>query len=426
MRESNLMNAPTFELKVNDKSVSAGVRSLVQSVEFETIDGMADMAKIIIADPRSIDGSKVRLISDSQLFAPGNEVTLAYGYHGNVIENVGRTVIRKANPNFPQDGQPTIEIIGYDASCWMMDNSPEPLQERKETRAKGGGTRVELKDSRAGRRFKMAKYSEAVEARAKDYGFLTDVDETPDPGQDFNQKAGMTDYDFVKGLANMTGYYFWVDYDFDALGWTLHFKNPETYVEPQDKEYNFKYGHGDYSTLFSFEPQMAITGSTTKLKVLTKDPQTGSTIEVTMTEENDKAPEVIDTSDGNGTERLDSEYTTASDVKLFLNDYSFEIRTDRKFYSEAELASWAQQWFRRNREHFIMGEGTIIGLETLRARQIHKFSGIGIAYSGLYAFNRVRHVFDATNGYHVEFSVRKVVGSLPQLPTVNRIPPGGE
>ena len=228
----HLLNAPTFSLKVNDNPVGAGVRKLVQSVEFESVDGMADMAKIVISDPSSISNSKSRLISDSQIFAPGNEVTLSFGYFGNIVQNVGRAVIRRSSPDFAEDGIPTVEVVGYDASCKMMDNSPEPLKERKKTKTKGGQQKVEYKDSRAGRRFKDVKFSDAVKERAKDYGFALDVDETLDSPHDFNQKAGMTDYDFVKGLANVTGFYFWVDYNFDEEKWTLHFKNAGTTDSP--------------------------------------------------------------------------------------------------------------------------------------------------------------------------------------------------
>lgn len=418
------MGAPTFSLKVNDKSVKDGVRALITLVEYESIDGMADMSKIVIADPLDVAGR--RLITDSTLFAPGNELTLSFGYYGSTVENVGRTIIRKVRPDFSDSGVPSVEIIGHDASCQMMDNAPVPLTERKVTKkaTKKSPERVELKDSKAGRRFKDQKYSDAVKQRAEDYGFLVDVDESPDPGQDFIHKAGMTDYDFVKGLANLTGYFFWVDYDFDKFGWTLHFKNPETYIEPQDKEYDFKWGRGDYSTLFSFEPELAITGSMTKLQVVSKDPRSGNTINVTLTEKNDQSPELIYTGGSEDEEKVDEDYSTSAGVKLYLNDFSFEIRTDRKFYSEAELAAWAQQWYRRNRENFVMSEGRLIGVESLRARQIHKLSGLGVAYTGRYVFNRVRHTFSPDSGYQCDFSARKFVGDMPQLPPVNRTAPG--
>src|SRR5262245_9626691 len=259
-------NAPTFEISVNGIAVSDGVRALVQSLEYESVDGMADLLKITLHDP--IDASGNRLLADSTLFAPGNEITAQFGYYGAVLDSVGRGIVRKVRPVYPRGGVPIIEVIAYTKDALMMDNAPTPIKVKKK-RGKG------LKKTKAGRRFANQKYSDAVIARAEDYEFLIDVDETQDAPHDFIHKAGLTDYDFVKGLSSLTGYYFWVDFDFDRVDWVLHFKKPETYVEPQEKKYDFRWGAGELSTLLEFEPELAIQKSTTKLRGEYTDPITG-------------------------------------------------------------------------------------------------------------------------------------------------------
>lgn len=411
--------APTYVLKVNNTEVSPAVRALIKSVEFESCDGLADVMKIVANDP--LDETGLRVLSESKVFAPGNELTISFGYFGAVIENVGRALIRKQKPNFPQEGVPQLEVTAYSRDVLMMDNEPKPLRERKKPSKRKKAKHVDefgkeipddgFKDSKAGRRFANQTYADAIISRAEDYGFIPDVDPTPDPPHDFIQKAGMKDYDFVKGLSNITGYYFWVAYDFDQVGWVLHFKNPETYVEPQEKEFNFKYAQGDYSTLLTFEPEMALQGSTIELYVEATDPLTGRDMSLQLEEPSEAAPDPIDTN-SSGDQKLDKPYTT--DVKIFLGEFSVEVRANRRFRDDNELQFWTQQWFRRQRENFIMASATTIGVETLKARQIHKISNVGVAYEGKYIFNKVRHIFN-DNGYTCEVNMRKFIEPMPPL-----------
>lgn len=422
--------APDFSLKIENNRLDESVRNLIQSVEYESCDGMADVMKITIND--TYDKSARLPIRDSKLFMPGNNVALFLGY-GPKLRHVGSAIIRKIRPIFPSGSAPTMEVIAYTADSLMMATGPEPLKETK--RLKKGGIRV--KNSKAGRRWKEAKYSEAVRDRCEAYGFEADVDDTPEPPSDFIQKANMTDYEFIRGLSNLTGFIFWVDGD-SNMGWTLHFRDPSKLHQGdlQDKQYTFKYGDDDYSTLLSFEPELAIQDAITKLLVQTKDPISGRILEAKIEEENDDSPDtkvdpgninhdgdVVDKSldqrskldlKGNG---MTGPLTTASDIKLFIDDFAFDVRANRRFRNEAELAAWAAQWFRRNRENFLLSRGNLIGIEDLRARQQHKLVGLGTAWDGLYYFTRVRHQLSATGGYTCDFSSRRIVPSIAPVTT---------
>lgn len=400
-------NAPNFSVRVEGGEVPLGVRQLVQRVEYESVDGMADMLKVIVWDPDFI-GTKGSLgstdgqrLNETRIFQPGNEITVAFGYGPN-LKHVGRAVIRKNRPTFPSNSIPLIEVIAYTKDVLMMDNSPEGSKQKK---GKGGRT------------FKDVRFSEAVEARASDYGFTLDVDQTFDAPHDFIQKAGLTDYDFVNGLANLTGFVFWVDGDQDGK-WTLHFKNPDTLpaADVQEKTYTFRYNQGNQSSLLAFEPELAIQGSITKLKVQVKNSVTGALMESEFTEENDRAPETTVSVSGDTLsvvdEILDAPHTTGSDVKLFLNDFAFELKANRRFTTEAEITHWARQWYRRQRENFVLARGATIGTEFLMSRQTHKLTGIGASLSSDYYFSRVKHVLSNDAGYLIDFNARKVVPAL--------------
>lgn len=414
-------NAPNFSIKVAGGEIPAGIRQLIQSVEYESAEGMADCLRVRILDPdmkmpknsskaASVAGisasgggsGEAQRIIDTKVFQPGNEISVAFGY-GTELKHVGAALIRRTRVNFPSNGFPTIEVIAYTKDVVMMDNAPE-----KSKKEKGKG----------GRRFKEKKYSEAVEERAEDYGFELKVDPTPEKPQDFIQKSGLSDYDFVNGLANETGFIFWVDCKDDGK-WTLHFRDPATMTpaDVQEKKFTFKYNDGNFSSLLNFEPEILIQGSKTKIKVSCKDLKTGKILEVEVEEENDDAPEVKVSPSGSTLkavdQALDGEHSTGSDIKLYLQDFAFKEFANHSFETEADLIVWAKQWFRRQRENFIMARGATIGNELLMALQTHEIKGVGESLSGDYYFSRVRHRLDNNVGYICEFDCRKVVPPMP-------------
>lgn len=376
--------APDYDIQVNGKSIDVGVRQLIQRVEYESTDGIADMAKITAINPDNALGN-------AKTFQPGNELSIFMGYGGE-LKHVGRVFLVKQRPQFPSSGMPMLNVVGYTKDHKMMDHAPEKSK-------KEGG--------KGGRFYKEAAYSDAVTDRANDYQMTPDVDPTQG-AFNFIQKVGLKDYEFVQGLANLTGFVFWVDGDENGK-WTLHFKDPET-LQEQERELTFKYNQGDMSGLLSFQPEMLIKGFDTKIKVQVKDYKSGKLMESEVEETSEQAPDIQDT--GDPSEVLDKSYSTASDMKIYVGDYSFDIISNKKFKTDAEVLAWAKQWFRRQRENFILAKGTTIGVEDLMARQIHNFEGLGEGYDGKYYFTRVRHICSSSEGYLCEFDVRKVVPTV--------------
>lgn len=431
----------TYTLSVNNKEINAGIRRLVQRIEFESSDGMADLLRINLIDP--IDDQGNLPIRDSQTFAVGNTIGLFGGY-GAHIKHIGHAVVRRVRTVYPQNGQPTMQIVGYSRDSEMADNSPPPPTDVEQAEqeaiqeAQGGGRKRRGQGPKPGRRFADSKFSDAVRQRAEQYGFDVDVDDTPDPPHDFIQKVGLSDYNFVQGLANITGFMFWVDADKDGK-WTLHFKDPDK-VGPgdlgQDKEYTFIWNEGDFSTLLVFEPEVAIQGSVTQFKAVSKDAITGQTVEVDL-KEDASTPDPV-SPPGGATFDLDNspqlheisqnvvtgELISGSAIKLYVGDFSFDIQANRRFKDADELSRWARQWWRRNRDNFIQARAALLGVETIRARQTHKLNGVGVALSGQYYFTRVRHVLDG-NGYTLDCNVRKIITAPPPQASVALLSPPG-
>jgi len=395
---------PNYVLRVGDGyEVDSGVRELIQSIEYESAEGMADVLHIKAVNPDFV-------LSESRLFAPGNEVSVWMGYGVNDLRHIGRVRIYKNTPTFPKDGWSMFEATGYTRDHEMMHNSPQ--ESRRSAGRRGSENRSR---QQSGRRFHQMRYSEAVEQRARDYGFNFDIDPTPEEPTNFIQKVGLSDYDFIKGLANLTGYYFWVDGDENGF-WTIHFRNPLTYDGDQDATYTFVYNDGDMSTLFSFEPEFLVTDAIATIRAQVRNTRTGRLIEVEFTENNLDSPDLDITSGVQNIvdEVIETAPATAAAVQIYIGDYSFEDVANRRFTNESELTSWVRQWYRRQRENFILSNGESIGIESIMARQLHNISGVGTVYDGQYFFSRVAHKMDGDGGgYTLSFSCRKQTPRMP-------------
>lgn len=387
--------APNYLLKVGGNDIDVGVQSLIERVEYESADGLCDMMRITAKNPDF-------KLSDSKIFAPGNEVSLWMGYGAN-LRHIGRVRIYKNKPTFPAEGMPTFEAVGYTRDHEMMHRAPEASSRQKAPKGK--------KKQKGGRRFKDVRFSEAVEERAKDYGFKADIDESPDKPGNFIQKVGLSDYDFIQGLANLCGYLFWVDGD-ESGKWTLHFKNPETWDGGQDVKRTFEYNIGDQSTLFTFEPELLVSEAAARVRARVRDPVSGRVLEAEFSDDASRdTPDTILEAlspDPNG-QTIDRPADASTAIQIFIGDYSFTEVSNRRFKTEADLIRWTKMWFRKNRENHILSSGSTIGVEDVMARQIHALEGIGVMYSGDYWFSRVKHVMDSNQGYLLDFSCRKQV-----------------
>lgn len=369
--------APRFIVDIGGE-LDTGITQFVESVTYESADGMADMAKLVIQNPK-LD------LQDLKVFQPGNEMSIWLGYGTREFEHIGRVVLRRTTWQFPRDGTPKINVSGYTLDAKMMDNSPEKSKRR---------------------RFVDMKFSDIVTLVGLDYKIANfDVDETEDEPTTRAQVAGVSDYQVIKGAANITGYFFWVDGDENGE-WTLHFKSPANVLEGQETDFLFSYNNGDLSTLFSFNPELLIQGTTTKLKVQFYDPKKKKTV----TEEVEADLESPDLQAAAEAEANEDELENAVSIKIFFQDFSFETETKKKFKTAGEAKRWAAQWFRRQREAFILGNGEIPGVESLRARQIHTLDGIGNTLVGKWYFSRVKHILNTNSGYECKFDARKQSG----------------
>jgi len=369
--------APRYVVEIGGTELSDTIQPFISRVEYDSADGMADMAQVVINNPNY-------KLQDLKVWQPGNEMSIWFGY-GAQLTHVGRVILRRTRWNFPESDMPSITISGYTYDAKMMDTEPEKAKDR---------------------RFKDMRFSDVVEAVAsREYyrKLKLDIDTTEDEPKNRHQKAGISDYQVIKGAANLTGYFFWVDGDENGT-WTLHFKKPEAVLDAVDQpDLTFRHNNGDLTSLFSFTPELLIQGAKTKIKVQFKHPRSGKVVTQEVEEDLD-SPDVEATDD---TSEVDNEHKAANQIKIFFEDFSFTTETKKQFKTAAEAKAWAVAWFKSQREAFITGEGVTIGHDRLMSRQIHTLEGIGNILSGRWYFSRVKHQLSESDGYMCTFNARK-------------------
>lgn len=441
--------APVFRLEINDAPLNYDISRLVKSVEYESAVDMADVLKLTIDNPGLID-EQFPDWTGHKAFQPGNEVSLYMGYGtADKLENyVGRVIWTKHLPNYPQEGMPQLEVVGYDISSKMMPNEGPVVSAGKNTTPTTKRP-VDLADDQ-GQVFQSILHSEVVQRIADMYGLATDIDATTKRDH-LIIKKGRKHYELVKGLANLNNKDFWIDWSTKAKRWTLHWKDKNRVQEAKyilrygtDIDRNNEFKSNTNGTLLSCEPEYGIReavstatilifdgknqrwvsaieiedasgpdpifraggGISTRAAVATrpKPPKPGETptrpkTEARSTTLKRKAKDVIE-------EALDN----ATSFRIAAGGISIDVLPPgTRFRDPEEAGRFLLRWFQGKQDNFIVVKGRTIGIETLRARQVHTLRGLGSRLDGNYYFTRVSH--QQAENYFCEFTANKVITS---------------
>lgn len=411
--------APAFAVYVNGHELNEDVTSSIRAVEYEHTLDMAAVVRI------EVDNSNNRF-TDSPVFAPGNEIEVHLGY-GPEVGFVGRAEIIRHLPSFPQDEAPALQIQGYDRSWRMM---------RQELDIDGGaGQRPKKSKGESGEVFDTTLRS-VVDALLRKHGIEPDVDdELADKPVKFTRKKGTTDYQVIKALANLNGADFWVEFDPTSTlrgtsGAVVRYEDPRAPVQgrgkwfgrflkpgavPQTTRYTFRYSTGEDSTLLSCDLEFALPEAPTEIQcwVYDRGKKDWVLIKVEETTEGKAqkfSPGTFARGGAMGPATVEdgaAPIDSMTQMRLAVGGHSIEVIT-RKFRDPAEAQAFAEQWFKKHKDSFVVATGVLPGVDTLRAGQTHGLEGLGVRYSGDYYLSSVRHKWDG-NGYVTEFSARKVL-----------------
>lgn len=390
-------SAPQFDMAINGYDLDPAIMNMIQSVEYDSIesDG-ADMIKIDLAN---VDFS----VAKTKLFRIGNVVKLWAGY-GSERTFIGGARITEVNTDYPDNGMPKMEVVGYSGEWLMTKNSPPPRAEGKPFSR--NPKRSKREDGRTW--FEGAMYSDAIRDKATTYGFRSDVDDTPEniigPLGVF-QPAGMSDFKFVTSISNDLRWLFWVSADEDTETWILHFRDPNTTEGIQDRKIDFRYNSGNQTSVFGFRTTEYDQGPTS-LQVQFMNPKTKKletvSVEVDASLIKD-SPEYVGDPEEQPLLRPPSNPPSGPEITVAFGGSSIVTQADRQFGSIAEAKAWAQGWFKKWVRDFIRAEWKTRGpgSETLTARQVHSVSGVSARHSGDYYLTNVTQAWSASAGHVV-------------------------
>jgi hypothetical protein len=413
---------------------------------------MADLLDFTVSNPnfiftprgeQEIGAETLEDATAHRAFQPGNEVELRAGY-GRADTFIGRAIIQKHLPDFPEEGLPTLRVKGYSKAYLMMNSSGELSVSEN---------RVQLHDPRQlaaneatqGALYTDMRASDIVARVARKYGFVLNIDPTDKVLKNSHQegivqKKGMSDYELVRLLANMERREFFVRYEPAQGNWVLNWIKPRD--ENSTPEFVFRYGDPKgYSTLLSYSAEYGLRDQITSLVVDAWDEDKREWVSVVevfdiegvdtrWTKGGGRAERNKDTPNVNpsdGPKKTSSKATrkkanvaartgslikhaldSATQFRLSAGGVAIDVQ-HRPFKNLDEVATFATRWFRARRDHFLVAKGTLVGLETLRAGQVHRFEGLGPRLSGDYYFIAVKHHITDGEIYKCEYTARKII-----------------
>lgn len=413
--------APGFDFSIsgtnNDFALTTSLykdlRPLIASVMFEDDIEMSSLIEIeLINQAKTETGLPAdwRAVIDSKAFQEGNYIDLYLGY-GSEREFMDRCEIVKWLPTFPEAGPTTVKIKAYDGRHRMaMSNKVQAKGKRRKTY------------------YKNYPDEAIVQQVADKYGYATTADKTEANKKTVimfgknNQKtttlvlptrvqmSNQSDWKFLRKLAMINNFDLWVDYDKDQQAYRVNFrKKPAT----GRAIYQFEYGGGN-SSLLTAEPHFSIKDHPTKIEVLMYD-TTLKEVELTILEESNKAE---DMKYGVGRLQARKSITKGARVRFSAFGRSITVVSDKPFVSKKEAERFVEWYMMQHESDFLVLQGKVVGLPSLRSRQVHEFIGMSARLDGIYRLTNTKHHMKPDGIYVVEFTGYKVLsGELSRKPS---------
>lgn len=332
-----------FYLTINGTEASTDLMAVINRVEVDQNLHLPDMFRLHIHDPAFE-------WLDSPLFAVGNEVEI----HAMALDGARAPLftgeITVLEPDFPEDGVPTLEVRGYD---------------RLHRLQRGTKTRTFVQQTDA----------DIVQRIAGEYGMRADVQSTATVYEHVYQR-NQTDFDFLLERAWLNGHVL------RAEGNAIVFK-PVRELE-RDK-LPLEYG----STLLEFRPRLVAAAQVDRVEVRGWDYQTKRVVSAQATPQ--RWPNA-----GEARSEVASDAFGAEAESLVVE--SRAVQTSVADALAEALAAAVD-------EDRVRAEGLALGNPALTAGSIVDVDAVGQRFGGQYFVTAARHHFAADDRYETTFWV---------------------
>jgi phage protein D len=403
--------APNYELNIQGGKgakpvqLTEAVTRNIEEIIFEDNADQFDHLTIEFVNQMDEKGGDAEVLSliDNKLLTEGSVIEVKMGY-GDSLLPVGAAEIVKKSPSYGSSGV-SFMLDGYDLLHRMFRSNP-----------RGGYSYLDL------------RYSQIASIIGERNGFVITADDpstfkgirkTESIYRAGGQNKGINDYRFLKKLADTIGFDLFSKFDAATNRFILFFQPPS--VAKQKEVFTFVYNEGDVSypnSIIEFDLTLDAGDQATDFEIyVVRDRDIGGTnsafIEWLGIAEQNQIREMRErrfTGNNPGSEdgkQISEDDGTRYAFKAF--GRSFLFPPHKRFKSEDEARNSIIQFITRQKENFITGSGRLLGNEALQSRQIHNLQGLGEQFSGKYYFTNVRHIMSRKDGYHCEFSCRKVI-----------------
>jgi hypothetical protein len=363
--------------------------------------------------------------------------------YGGLRQHVGRVDLVKWLPRFPPEGPGVFTIKGFDGRHKMMNSNEFITKQTKksvEVPVPSLGTTATTRTiTKFGTsRIRRTSYSgmpdeEIVKKIAQKYGYGVDADPTevkkriatrtvplPSTGTTptttsikVAQKVfatrphptDMTDWAFLQKLAAINRFDLWVDYDLTKKRWVIHFKKRP---DAGSAEYLFTYNYTGDGSLIEAEPDFSIHEQPTDVEVLFYDKRLHK-VQRTVINDLNPSENVNLTSASPGNLEAKKTISRGARVRFSAFGQTIEALADRPFRSKKEAETFVKNWLRERERDLLILKGRVVGIETLKPRQIHQFQGMSKRLDGFYRFSQTRHTMVPGQIYDVSFVGHKVL-----------------
>lgn len=398
--------APNYELVLRGGLnaqpfvVTDEIKKYISEITFE--DNSDQFQSLSITFENQIDdagGGAILSLIDSKLFAEGTIIECQMGY-GNSLRTVGAADIVKKTPNYPSEGSPSFIIEAYDL-----------LHRAARSRPKGGVPYTKFRDSQIA---SIIGQRNGFEIATKDPRSFENIKKTAGLFKRI-QHRGVSDYEFLKKVAEINGFNLFSRFDTDQKRFVLYFQPPA--FAKQREVFTFAYDEGSLSyhrSLLSFVPTLDAYDQSSDFEIFViKDKKTSATkfdfINKLTVDEQKKLKSEKERRFTGGNNPKQTHTSDGIQIAFKAFGRSFRFPPHKRFKNEAEARKAIEEFIKRQKENFITGTGELIGNEAIQSRQVHNLQGLGEQFSGKYYFTKVMHRVSRGGGYKTEFACRKVI-----------------
>lgn len=223
------------------------------------------------------------------------------------------------------------------------------------------------------------------------------------------QKAGTTDWEFLKKLAKNHGFIMFVFYYYETGTWIGYWGSPHNV--PQHVQYNFHYNYREMTTLKSFRPRISTRGQKTEIDMVFTDPATRKRQRLRVAMENISrySPEFRGP---DSTALLDEPLGSGPEVTLTIHGRRTSVQADRNFRNIDDARRWLMSFWYNHASEFCEAEGEFIqGIPEIHCRHKHQFDGL-TRFDGIYFLTQVSHKMSPGAMYTTSYSGYLMVDML--------------